>query len=181
MVQLYSLMWIFAIVFAFVGFLRGWNQELVATGGLLLAMFAILQFDGVMRGLLFFTLPREQVFLIELAILLVITGAVYQSREVREIRGAQRRAAPERNVGAGILGALVGAVNGYMLGGAIWYLLDINEYPLQQFISAPLVNSPSAQNVNWIPLVLIGGGASGTGDLLAVIVIVMLFVIFVVL
>lgn len=183
MVQLYSLMWIFAIVFTFVGFLRGWNQELIATGGLLLAMFAILQFDGVMRGLLFFTLPRDQVFMIELAVLLLITGAVYQSREVREVRSGSRTTArrADRNLGASILGALVGFVNGYMLGGAIWYLLDINEYPLQQFISAPLVNSPSAQNVGWIPLVLIGGGASGTGDLLAVIVIVMLFIIFVVL
>ncbi len=176
MVELYSMMWIFALGFGIIGFLRGWNQELVATGGLLLAMFAILQFDNATRGLLFFTLPREQIFLIELAILLFITFTVYQNRE---LRGVQARA--RNNLGAGVLGAVVGFLNGYLLGGGIWYLLDINEYPFQQFISAPAVNSPSAQNVNAIPLVLMGGGASGTGDLLAVIVIVILFIVFVVL
>lgn len=176
MVELYSMMWIIALVFGFIGFLRGWNQELVATGGLLLAMFAILQFDNFSRGLLFFTLPREQIFLIELAILLFITFTVYQNRE---LRGVQPRA--RNNLGAGILGAVVGFFNGYLLGGGIWYLLDINEYPFQQFITAPAVNSPSAQNIGAIPLVLVGGGASGTGDLLAVIVIVILFIVFVVL
>jgi hypothetical protein len=176
MVELYSMMWIIALVFGFIGFLRGWNQELVATGGLMLAMFAILQFDNFTRGLLFFTLPREQVFLIELAILLFITFTVYQ---YRELRGVQPRA--RNNLGAGILGAVVGFFNGYLLGGGIWYLLDINEYPFQQFITAPTVNSPSAQNIGAIPLVLVGGGASGTGDLLAVIVIVILFIVFVVL
>ncbi len=107
--------------------------------------------------------------------LLGITALVYQQRETR---GVQRRA--ERNLGAGILGAVVGFINGYILGGSIWYLLDINEYPLQQFVTAPALNSPSAQNINAIPLVLIGGGTSGTGDLLAVLVILLLFIVFVV-
>jgi hypothetical protein len=175
MVELYSMMWIFALVFGFIGFLRGWNQELVATGGLLLAMFTILQFDSFTRGLLFFTLPREQIFLIELAILLGITFIVYQNRE---LRGVQPRA--RSNLGAGVLGALVGFINGYLLGSSIWYLLDINEYPFQQFITAPAVNSPSAQNINAIPL-MFAGGSGAIVDVLAVIVIVMLFIVFVVL
>jgi hypothetical protein len=176
MIQLFSLMWVFAIVFAFVGFLRGWNQELVATAGLLLALFAILQFDGMLRGTLFFTLPRDQVFLIEGAVFLGVTFVVYQARD---LRGAQRR--NENNLGAGILGAVVGFLNGYLIGGSLWYLLDINEYPLSQFITAPTLTSPSAQNLNWMPLVLLGGGASGTGDLLAILVIVFLFIVVVVL
>jgi hypothetical protein len=176
MIQLFSLMWVFAIVFSFVGFLRGWNQELVATAGLLLALFAILQFDGMLRGTLFFTLPRDQVFLIEGAVFLGVTFVVYQARD---LRGAQRR--NENNLGAGILGAVVGFLNGYLIGGSLWYLLDINEYPLSQFITAPTLTSPSAQNLNWMPLVLLGGGASGTGDLLAILVIVFLFIVVVVL
>jgi hypothetical protein len=175
MVELYSMMWIFALVFGFIGFLRGWNQELVATGGLLMAMLAILQFESFARGLLFSTLPREQIFLIEMVVLLGITFIVYQNRE---LRGVQPRA--RSNLGAGVLGALVGFVNGYLLGGSIWYLLDINEYPFQQFITAPTVNSPSAQNINAIPL-MVGGGSGATVDVLAVIVIVMLFIVFVVL
>lgn len=175
MIQLYSLMWVFALFFAFLGYLRGWNQELVSSGGILFALFAILQLDGWMRGLLFFTLPRDQLFLIQGALFLAVVVLMYQAREVR----GQARRAP-RNWGAALLGAMVGFFNGYMVGGSLWYLLDINEYPLSQFIIAPALNSPSGQNVGWIPLVLVGGGASGTGDILAVAVIVLLFFVVVV-
>ena len=72
---------------------------------------------------------------------------------------------------------MMGFINGYLIGGALWYLLDINEYPLAQFVTAPSLNSPSALSLNWMPLVLIGGGASGTGDILAVAVIFFLFIV----
>lgn len=175
MIQLYSLMWVFALFFAFLGYLRGWNQELVSTGGILFALFAILQLDGYMRGLLFFSLPRDQLFLVQALLFLGVVILMYRAREVR---GQARRAT--NNWGSAMLGGIVGFINGYLVGGSLWYLLDINEYPLTQFVIAPALNSPSGQNINWIPLVLIGGGASGTGDILAVAVIAMLFFIVVV-
>lgn len=175
MITLFSLMWVFALFFAFLGFLRGWNQELVATAGILLGLFAILQFDGLLRGTLFFTLPRDQIFLIEAGVFGAIVFIVYQAREVR---GARRRT--QDNWQSAILGVMMGFFNGYLVGGGLWYLLDINEYPLSQFITAPALNSPSATSLNLMPLMLIGGGASGTGDLLAVVVIFFLFLVVVV-
>lgn len=170
MITLFSLMWAFAFFFAFLGFLRGWNQELVATAGIVLALFAILQFDGLLRGVLFFTLPRDQIFLLQAGAFTAVVVLVYQAREVR---GARRR--EQNNWQSAVLGGMMGFFNGYLIGGTLWYLLDINEYPLSQFVTAPAINSPSAFNLNWMPIMLIGGGASGTGELLAVVVIVLLF------
>ncbi|HYO87778.1 MAG TPA: hypothetical protein VER79_03970, partial [Candidatus Limnocylindrales bacterium] len=55
----------------------------------------------------------------------------------------------------------------------IWYFMDINEYPLAPYIIAPAVGSSSDQARNILPLVLLGGGPAGNGDLLAVLVIIM--------
>ena len=175
MIQLSSLMWATAIFFAMIGFLRGWNRELIAAAGILLALFTVFQFDGLLRATIFQALPREQIFLIQAGFFIAIVFTVYQAREI----AGDRR--DNDSLQESILGGLVGFLNGYLITGSLWYLLDINEYPLTQFIVAPSPASPSAQPINWTPLVLISGSTSGTGDLLAVGVIVLLFLVLVVL
>ncbi|PJF21271.1 MAG: hypothetical protein CUN56_11955, partial [Phototrophicales bacterium] len=84
------------------------------------------------------------------------------------------------NIQTGILGGVIGAINGYLIGGAIWYFVDINEYPFYPLIVAPSPGSPSANSVGSIPIVLLSGGATGTGDFLIVGVFVLfLLVLFV--
>ena len=172
MIQLVAFMWAVAFFFGIVGFLRGWNKELVATGGIVLAMFAIFQFDSLLRGTLYMPMSRSQIFLFQAAFFLGVIFFVYQARDLGGAPGRR-----DDDYQAGFRGALLGFFNGYLVGGHIWYLLDINAYPLEQYVLAPAVNSPSAQSINWIPLVIIGGGTSGTGDLLAFGVLVLLFVV----
>lgn len=175
MIQLSTLMWSLGVFLAIIGFLRGWNRELVGTAGIVLAMFALFQFDGLLRGTLFLALPPSQVFLLQAALFLFAVIFVYQARE---LGGAEER--DERDLQSGFLGAVVGFFNGYLIGGTLWYFLDINEYPLEQFVIAPSATSPSAEALNWMPLVLLGGGASSTGDILAVAVLALLFIVLVV-
>lgn len=148
MIQLSSLMWTIAIFFALVGFLRGWNRELVASAGIVLALFTIFQLDPLLRSFFFVFLPREQLFILQAVIFLAIVILVYR---IQEFTGGRRRSGAENRWQAGVLGGLVGFVNGYMIGGGLWYLLDINEYPIAQFVTAPALNSPSAQSINMIP------------------------------
>jgi hypothetical protein len=59
--------------------------------------------------------------------------------------------------------------------------MDINNYPLAPAVIAPATGSPSDQALQWLPLVVLGGGVNGNGDLLAVAVIVLfLFVLIVI-
>ncbi len=172
MIQLSSLMWTLGIFFAIIGFMRGARREIVVSAGLLLGLFAVFQFDGILRGTIFLAMPSSQVFFIEAGFYLFIAFIVYQAED---ISGADRR--DEDDWQAGILGAFVGFVNGYLIGGSLWYFLDINEYPLEQWVLAPAANSPSAQSLGVMPMMLLGGGASGTGDVLAFGVIALLVVV----
>lgn len=109
-----------------------------------------------------------QMFFLQVAIFFAIIFLVYNARNLAvTIEG--------RNIQSGILGIVVGGVNGYLVGGALWYFLDINQYPLDQLILAPQASSPSVEAVNWIPLVVLSGGASGTGDILSYVVLALLF------
>lgn len=173
MIQLYSLMWLSALFFGFMGYLRGWNREILASAGIVLTMFAIFQFDAVLRVTLYALLPRDQIFVLQSFLFLAVVWLVYQAGEVRSGRRTEER------IRSTFLGMLAGAFNGYLIIGTLWYFLDINEYPFAQWITAPAPNSPSAQNLGLMPLVLIGGGAGGGGDLLALAVIGLLFFVLV--
>lgn len=175
MIQFYSLMWVFAFFFAVMGYFRGWNRELLAASGILLTMFAIFQFDAFLRVTVYALLPREQIFFLQAAVFLAVVWIVYQAEDIR----TGRRGATE-TMRSGFLGVLAGAFNGYLIIGTLWYFLDINEYPFAPWVVAPAPGSPSAQNLNLMPLMLVGGGATGSGDLLALGVIAMLFFVLVI-
>jgi hypothetical protein len=170
MIQLYSLMWILAVFFAVLGFLRGWNRELIGTAGIVLGMFALFQFDALLRGILLLSFPPEQAFLIQLAIFFVIVFFAYQNRTFVTARR-------QDNLQESILGSVVGFFNGYLIGGAVWYFMDINEYPLAPYILAPAANSPSANHLGSIPIVIFSGGIGGSGDLLIGLVVVLVLVV----
>ncbi len=98
------------------------------------------------------------------AVILYAAAVQQQGSRSRQRSGTQ----------AGIIGALVGAVNGYLVGTTLWYFLDVNEYPFSTFITPPTPGSASAEMVASLPIVLFNGGLTGSGEffLLAVIVIV---------
>jgi len=174
MIQLYSLMWILAAFGAFIGFLRGWNREIIATAGILLGSFALFQFDALLRGTLLLGFPRDQAFFIQVMLFLIVVYFAYQNR-VFEIEDE------ENSIQSSLLGGIVGLANGYLVGGSIWYFLDINEYPFAPFISAPAPDSPSAEALGTIPLVILNGGTAGSGDLFIIGVIVIFLLVLVVL
>jgi hypothetical protein len=176
MIQLSTMMWITAIFFAFIGFTRGWNRELVATAGIILGLFALFQFDALLRGTLLVNVPRDQVFLIQAGIFIAI---VYFAYHTRSVTVADRRREERDGLQNSVLGGLLGFLNGYLIWGSLWYFMDINEYPLSPYIVAPAPGSPSDQARNLLPLVVLGGGPGGTGDLLAVAVIILFVIVLV--
>jgi hypothetical protein len=165
------MMWIVGAFTAVIGFLRGWNQEIIVAAAAVLAAFVIFQFDSLIRGTLLAAVPHDQVFLLQAAAFLLVVYLAYKQRfdfgVPREREGIQ----------SGILGALVGFVNGYLIMGTLWYFLDINEYPLAPLITAPGPNSPSAQSLSSIPLVILSGGVTGSGDFLVIVVIALFLLV----
>ncbi|MBZ0299999.1 MAG: CvpA family protein [Anaerolineae bacterium] len=176
MIELSAVLVMMTIFFGVIGFLRGWNKELIAMAGIILGLFALFQFDNLLRGAILRGVALDQVFLIQAGLFIFIVFFAYQTRALDSSRRDGRS-----NLQESFLGALVGAINGYLVWGSLWYFMDINNYPLAPSVIAPSPGSPSDQALQWLPLVVLGGGVNGNGDLLAVAVIVLfLFVLIVI-
>jgi uncharacterized membrane protein (GlpM family) len=175
MIQISSLMWAVAIFFALIGFMRGWNKEVIATAGVGVTAFALFQFDSILRASVFIWLPRDQVFWVQAGLFL---AAVFIAYRTRAFVGTRRST---RDLQTSALGGMVGFLNGYLIAGTLWYFLDINEYPLAPLVIAPAPGSPSDQARDLIPLVILGGGTNGTGDFLAIAVVVLILIVMVIL
>lgn len=179
MIQLSTVMLMMAVFFGIIGFLRGWNRELIATAGIILGLFALFQFDNIIRGVVLAGVSRDQVFLVQSILFIVVVFFSYQQRALG--RSTNPAAGGRDNLQESVLGAIVGFINGYLIWGSLWYFMDINEYPLAPSIVAPSPGSPSDQARELLPLVILGGGVNGNGDLLALAVIVLfLFVLIVI-
>jgi uncharacterized membrane protein required for colicin V production len=175
MIELSAVLVVMSLIFGLLGYYRGWGRELIATSGVVLALFALDEFDQLLRGTLLAGVTPDQRFFVQAAIFVGVVFFAYQSRSFfgTELqRASQGRDATQNSV----LGALLGAVNGYMIWGSLWYFMAQNGYPFAPLISQPVPGSPSDQVTSLLPLVLLGGGAAGNGDILAAAVIV-LFVI----
>lgn len=174
MIQLSSVLWMMIGVFGIVGFLRGWTKEIVATAGIILALFTSWQFSGVVIQPLTQGATPQQVFYLYTFLLLTITFFAYQTpgtaAKLSEGRmwNSGREGLQER-----LLGLIVGAVNGYLVFGSIWYYLEATGYPFAPYIVAPSPGGPSAAMVGSLPLIFLV-----QNNLLTILVIVLfLFVI----
>ena len=182
MIQLSGLMWTMAIVFGIIGYMRGLSKEMISLAGIILALFALFQFDSLLRDTLLTNVSTDQVFFIQTLIFIGIVFFAYQPnmvgrRYVRLNPEGQGRDTTQNSV----LGAVVGFLNGYLIWGSIWYFMHINGYPLSPYIIAPPPNSPSFEAINSLPLYVLAGGPGGTGNLLAVAVIILfLFVLIII-
>jgi len=181
MIELSVLLWAGAAFFAYVGFTRGYIKEIISLAGIMLGLFALDEFDGLIRGNLLATLPIDQRFYVQAAIFLLIVLFAYQTRALgNEPASSGRGRDAGRAQGQNrALGALVGLINGLMIGGSLWNFLEINlaagRYPLDPYVIAPVPGSPSAALVGSLPLNLLTG--AGGGDLLSLLVVVLFVVV----
>lgn len=164
MIQLSSFLWLMIGMFAIVGYMRGWTKELVATAGIILALFALRQFESILVDPLT-NGEQEPKFLLQATILILIAFFAYQTPPERFIR---RRGNAREGIQEGILGALLGALNGYFLVGSLWWYMDNLEYPLSPYITPVAPGSASADMVDALPLSWLLGGDGSLLSLLMV-------------
>ncbi|MBN1201654.1 MAG: CvpA family protein [Anaerolineae bacterium] len=166
MIQLSSFLWLMIGLFAAIGFMRGWTKELIATAGIVLALFALKQFESTLIDPL---TQGEQVskFYLQAAILLLLGFFAYQTPP-EAFGSARRRSSQREGIQEGILGSLVGALNGYLFIGSLWWYMDNLEYPLSPYIVPVPPGSASAGTVGALPLNWLLGGDGGILSLLMI-------------
>jgi len=166
MIQLSSFLWMMIFAFAVIGYMRGWTKELIATAGIVLALFTLKQFEALVIDPL--TDGRQEPkFYLQATILLTLAFFAYQTPPERLARGGVVRNARE-SLQDGILGAIVGAINGYLLIGSLWWYMDNLEYPLSPYITPVPPGSASAEMVRILPLSWMLGADGGLLSLLMI-------------
>jgi len=183
MIQLSVIVYLFVAFFAYVGWQRGWTKEVISLAGIILAIFALWEFRGLIRGVIFNDLPPGQVFYVQSTIFLLIVFFAYQTRALAERAGRRNN---REELQTKVLGGIVGAVNGYLISGTLWFFMDyrgqdlpqivIQPYPLAPLVTAPQAGSVSAEMVANLPVYLLTGTA-GNSALLSLVVVVLFVVV----
>ena len=134
MMSVVYLFWMFVILFAIVGWMRGWAKELLVAFSVILA----LGLNHVLRRYIPIAqqLPETDVslFWVRTIILLVLVYFGYQT--VISISHLASKAARERLQDT-LFGAILGAINGYLIAGTILFYMHIADYPFEKVLSKP--------------------------------------------
>lgn len=166
MVEIQELFVILIVVMGIIGMVRGFLRELGVTLVLIATLFALDRLIPIINGFIngggfgFLGLgpvPETQstnniLFLLFGAMMVGATYIAYQGETL-----AYEGNPPKGIVGV-LLGFLIGAVNGYLLFGTLWWLMNFYQYPLG-LVATPL--PPGAEEVvasGLLPLELLGGG-----------------------
>lgn len=144
MVSMVSVFTVFVILFGVIGAMRGWAKELLVTSAVVLGLFlnAILEtYVEPYRSALFMQTGGTQ-FLIRGGFLAMLAFFGYQTPSARILRDKVAR----EHLQDMLLGLVLGAVNGYLLIGSLWFYLHHAGYPTDLVIQ-PAVDSVVGQQI----------------------------------
>ncbi len=136
MVSLVVVFWMYVILFATIGAMRGWARELLVSFSVILALFIISVMDRFVpfvRDVLSQNPPIYFWLRTSLVIALVFFG--YQTPNIPRL-ASQNRFARDRLQDI-LLGVFLGALNGYLIVGTIWWFLNNSGYPFPTIIQPP--------------------------------------------
>jgi uncharacterized membrane protein required for colicin V production len=126
-IALNTLFYALVVIFAIIGFLRGWSKELLVTFSLVLGIFVItvvFVFITLIKPWLDEGGPSRH-FAVRAAIMIFFGFFGYQVPKWRRISDTLMR----EKIQDSLLGVLVGAINGYFLFGSLLFYLNQFEYP----------------------------------------------------
>lgn len=152
MISLNVLLWIFILLFALVGAMRGWAKELLVTFSIILAMFTLTVFETFVP---FFknvitTSQPSSVFWLRSGIIAALIFFGYQTPKIPKIAESGRFV---RNLLQDtLLGGVLGGFNGYLIFGTLWYFLHSANYPFTFVIPPDAATETGQAALRWIAL-----------------------------
>ena len=155
MMSIVYVFWMYVILFAVIGAMRGWVKELLVVFSVILALttnHVLKKYIPLVSGL-----PNESTSLFWIRTLVVITLVYFGYQTVVSIQRLAARAARERLQDT-LFGIFVGGINGYLIAGTILFYLHQANYPFADIVSAPTGGVLDSVNImmNWMPPHLLG-------------------------
>ena len=183
MISLFAAFLLMVVFFALVGAMRGWSKEVIAMAGLILSLFTINTFGSILVRILGgmggdapqadIMIQMQRQFWVLGGIHLLIAFFSYQS-----VALVRNRLAPREKIQERLLGFIFGAVNGYLIFGTLWSLLEYRlttegwirlpenfPYAFSPTIIRPIIESPAQDLlithlpipwlIPWLPLLIV--------------------------
>lgn len=148
MMSIVYLFWMFVILFAIIGWIRGWAKELLVAFSVILALglnHIIRRYIPMAQGM---SETDVSLFWMRTLVLLVLVYFGYQT--VVSIPHLASKATRERLQDT-LFGAIMGGVNGYLIAGTILFYMHVADYPFEKVISKP-TDPALVQTVNQMML-----------------------------
>ncbi|MFZ5822617.1 MAG: CvpA family protein [Chloroflexota bacterium] len=167
--------WMYVILFAVIGGMRGWVKELMVSFSVILALTT----SHVLRKYipLVQALPVDSSSLFWIRTLLLITLVYFGYQTVISIQRLASRAARERLQDT-LFGVFMGAINGYLVAGTVLFYMHEAKYPFPTIVSQP--GSDILESVqmmmNWMPPHLLGEPGIYFAVLLSFIFVIVVFI-----
>jgi len=142
-ISLNVLFWMYVVLFALIGGIRGWAKEVMVSAGVIVAIFLV----TIMENFIPFiknSLTPESSFWVRMGTLAVMTFFGYQGPNIHRMIDSGRFVRDRfEDV---LLAFFLGAVNGYLIFGTAWFYLMEAGYPFD-WISAPDELTQAGHNV----------------------------------
>jgi uncharacterized membrane protein required for colicin V production len=133
MVTLDFFFYFMVVLFAIIGSMRGWAKEMLVSFSVILAIFIVSIVESLVPSLIeeITSTGVQAYFWVRSVLLFLLVFFGYQTPNISKLAGA--RFARERLQDI-LLGAILGAVNGFLVIGTLWYYMDSAGYPFPKII-----------------------------------------------
>ena len=137
MLSLNFAFWLLVVLFGMIGLMRGWAKELLVSFSVVLA----LAFNRLLERYvpLVNSLPQDGTAIFWIRIVIVVTLVFFGYQTVGLPRFASK--ATREKLQDSLLGFIIGALNGYLIIGTVWFYLAQAKYPFE-YITAPVAGTP---------------------------------------
>ena len=177
MMNIVYVVWMYVIVFAVIGALRGWAKELLVAFSVIVA----LAINHVLRRYLPLVkaLPDDNssLFWVRSLILIVLVYFGYQS--VISIARFAAKAAREK-LQDSLFGGIIGGLNGYFVSGSVLFYMIQAKYPYPDIVSPPPPGSPLEASIatmmQYMPPHLLGEPGIYVAVIIALVFILVVYV-----
>ena len=144
MISLNFTFWLLVILFGVIGMMRGWAKELLVSFSLVLGLAfnsLLMRYVPVIKSL---PVDEPPLFWIRACIVLSLVFFGYQTVALPRFASKANR----EKLQDSLLGLVLGALNGFLIVGTLWFYLAEANYPFADLITPPVAGTPMGDAAN---------------------------------
>ena len=138
MMSIVYVLWMYVILFAVIGWMRGWAKELMVSFSVVTALavnYLLERYIPLVKNI-----PQDSTSLFWVRSLILIGLVYFGYQTVVSVQRLAAKAGRER-LADSLFGAVMGGFNGYLIVGSIWHYMNAANYPFS-IITAPVPGTP---------------------------------------